>query len=1043
MASRSTPKHVTLTVIGGLILGIAQSAMAEDMPFDPNAHGTGWRPPTAEERAVLDANDIIARRIHPNRLALSRLNAERALRALTPIAEATVSLAAEHEEIDGATRIGGKRRVASLVAGAGQAQVSAAAVLPVAVDNSAEIWFPPVRNQGGIGSCASFTTTYYVGTYIWARQHGINTRNNDDTLKLSPKLVYNLLSAGNDNGSHHGTAFSTLIDRGAPSWATLPYDGDYKSLPTTPGPWRDALHRRLGSTGVLESDDQSENLAILKQLLANGDLASYATQIYGWHMSGIGNDPTTTLDDPAVGQSGVVSYIQDGAHAMTVVGYNDAVWIDRDQDGQIDADERGALKVVNSWGTGWGTGGFAWVPYALYLSTGIIDEVRWAKPLPTFSTPALIGEVTLNTANRGRVYVALGYGATSAVLPTVTQTATTHTGGIAFDGGTAASDATIAIDVSSIAHSGAARRWFASVWSSTGSGGAATIVLKGFRLTDAAGTVLATAAQTNPAGGLPRSTTVDRLHAYVDHQLPGDSVAPAPVTDLSLVWTASTSFRVGFAQTGDDGQAGWVSAYDLRRSSTPITEATWASATVMSPPGVSRAGSASQFTASAVPSATTMYVALKARDEVGNWSGLSNVITVATSGVLDVATANLPSATVDSGYQQTLAASGGTPPFTWRLKPGYVEDPTGSATMTTGVAQNWKDTGSHAYVFPTGFRFPVLTSAGSTVATGLQISANGTIRFDGVTPGLTLQTFGLSLASLVTSGASEDVFIDQQADRLTVRWKGHPSSVTGEDGSVNHQATFFANGDIRLTYGAITGTAATLYPEISLQPHDYTWLLLSTRNYRAGFAAGATSLLRPMLPPPGLSLSSAGSLSGTPTLAGAWSFIPVVSDGGQVMQTAERSLTLTVDAGGGTSAPAITTQPTNVTKRVGQSATVTVAVSGTPTPTIRWQRSPDGSTWTDISGATTASYTTASLALSDNSTRFRAVATNAGGSVTSTAVTLTVRRRGDANLDGAVDISDLIMVKQAFGGTAAASDLSGDGAVDISDLILVKQEFGL
>ncbi len=181
--------------------------------------------------------------------------------------------------------------------------------------------------------------------------------------------------------------------------------------------------------------------------------------------------------------------------------------------------------------------------------------------------------------------------------------------------------------------------------------------------------------------------------------------------------------------------------------------------------------------------------------------------------------------------------------------------------------------------------------------------------------------------------------------------------------------------------------------------------------------------------------------------------ISIATTGGQVgssvitVQVSDGSLTtattFTVTVTSATGLPIITTNPANVTMRVGRTATFTVAATDTPAPTFQWQSSPDGSTWTAISGATAASYTTATLTLTDNDARFRAVATNGGGSATSTAATLTVRRRGDVNLDGTVDISDLILVKQAFGGTTAMSDLNGDGAVDISDLILVKQEFGL
>ena len=89
--------------------------------------------------------------------------------------------------------------------------------------------------------------------------------------------------------------------------------------------------------------------------------------------------------------------------------------------------------------------------------------------------------------------------------------------------------------------------------------------------------------------------------------------------------------------------------------------------------------------------------------------------------------------------------------------------------------------------------------------------------------------------------------------------------------------------------------------------------------------------------------------------------------------------------------PIITSQPaphTDVT--VGQAVMFTAAASGTPTPTYKWQVSTNsGSTWTDISGATSATYSF-TAALGDNGKKFRCVATNAAGTATSGAAALTV-----------------------------------------------------
>ena len=83
-------------------------------------------------------------------------------------------------------------------------------------------------------------------------------------------------------------------------------------------------------------------------------------------------------------------------------------------------------------------------------------------------------------------------------------------------------------------------------------------------------------------------------------------------------------------------------------------------------------------------------------------------------------------------------------------------------------------------------------------------------------------------------------------------------------------------------------------------------------------------------------------------------------------------------------APSITTHPANRTVAVGQQATFSVVATGTQPLSYQWQRGT-----TNIAGATSPSFTITAAA-SDNGATFRAVVTNAFGSVTSNSATLTV-----------------------------------------------------
>ena len=84
-------------------------------------------------------------------------------------------------------------------------------------------------------------------------------------------------------------------------------------------------------------------------------------------------------------------------------------------------------------------------------------------------------------------------------------------------------------------------------------------------------------------------------------------------------------------------------------------------------------------------------------------------------------------------------------------------------------------------------------------------------------------------------------------------------------------------------------------------------------------------------------------------------------------------------------APQISAQPQSATVNSGQTATFSVTASGTSPMTYQWMKNS-----TDISGATSASYTTPATSSSDNGASFTVTITNSAGNVTSSAATLTV-----------------------------------------------------
>jgi chitodextrinase len=110
-----------------------------------------------------------------------------------------------------------------------------------------------------------------------------------------------------------------------------------------------------------------------------------------------------------------------------------------------------------------------------------------------------------------------------------------------------------------------------------------------------------------------------------------DTTAPSVIIDLVASNATQSSALLSWTSTGDDGLAGTASSYDIRYSTSNITSDNWSAATQVSgEPTPLVAGTAQSFTVSGLAASTTYYFAIKAVDNAGNASGLSNVAVATT-----------------------------------------------------------------------------------------------------------------------------------------------------------------------------------------------------------------------------------------------------------------------------------------------------------------------------------------------------------------------------------------------------------------------------
>lgn len=240
-----------------------------------------------------------------------------------------------------------------------------ASQLPPSVDLSTSVYFPEIGDQGGIGSCTAWATTYYQFTYEAHKLNNIITTNGNT---YSPSWTYNFINCGMDKGSYIDNAYNVLKRQGALTLSKMPYNKDAYSFSWSSDTeaMTDALKTRVSvldritipSTGTPITSNSDSDLIAVKALLNASKVfvvRAYMDNYFSWSTKKSYNRP----DDLVAYRA---SYT-DSSHAITVVGYDDNVCCDVNGNGTIEACERGAFKVANSWGTDWGNDGYVWVLY--------------------------------------------------------------------------------------------------------------------------------------------------------------------------------------------------------------------------------------------------------------------------------------------------------------------------------------------------------------------------------------------------------------------------------------------------------------------------------------------------------------------------------------------------------------------------------------------------------------------------------------------------------------------------------------------------------
>ncbi len=182
----------------------------------------------------------------------------------------------------------------------------------------------PAKDQGSCGSCWSFAA-------VGAVESGVLI-NSDVFLDLSEQQLIDCNDVGSDcDGGHCAVGYSIHKDPGGVTEECIPYIAD---------DGQSCRERLCDKVAIVDGDSYIANTVssikyqvenngpISVSITAYGDLSGYTGGCY----QHAGNDPTN--------------------HAVVIIGWDDSL-----------CSGNGAWLIKNSWGHGWGFGGFGWVKY--------------------------------------------------------------------------------------------------------------------------------------------------------------------------------------------------------------------------------------------------------------------------------------------------------------------------------------------------------------------------------------------------------------------------------------------------------------------------------------------------------------------------------------------------------------------------------------------------------------------------------------------------------------------------------------------------------
>lgn len=280
-----------------------------------------------------------------------------------------------------------------------------AVVLPEGVDNSKLKYFPEIFNQIG-GSCAQSSGIRYLFTY---EMNALLDRTATKSNTFSYFYTWNFLNDGIDQGGFAEQGLDLARFNGAMTIGDFPDQTSAYSFswPTGYDKYINAMHYRAREILTFPLTTEADILALKRYLYDRGNgsdhggIVSFSAQSSDWKFDNYYSGPSVTGY-----RSLLTKLATTGAHAMTIVGYDDLVEFTPDGGEKT----TGAFIVANSYGTFYHDNGRYYLPYYFFLQSrpSMILSTDATGVVPENHEPKIVFKVKVDYNSRNDLSFSLG-----------------------------------------------------------------------------------------------------------------------------------------------------------------------------------------------------------------------------------------------------------------------------------------------------------------------------------------------------------------------------------------------------------------------------------------------------------------------------------------------------------------------------------------------------------------------------------------------------------------------------------------------------------